>query len=70
MELRQKNFESNTNQITQVSKNKKKDVQFYEHLSFIIFPYLMKTVVLLCFVDSGRSLIDNLKSRHLIVLDE
>ena len=35
MELRQKNFESNTNQITQVSKNKKKDVQFYEHLSFI-----------------------------------
>lgn len=28
MELPQKNFESNTNQITQVSNNKKKDVQF------------------------------------------
>ena len=35
---------------------------------FIIFPYLMKTVVLLWFVDS--ILIDNLKSRRLIVLDE
>ena len=68
MELRQKEFRSNTNQITQVSKNKKKDVQIYEHL--LAYPYLMKTVVLLCFVDSGRSLIDNLKSRHLIVLDE
>ena len=40
MELRQKNFESNTNQITQVSKNKKKDVQFYEHLSFYYFSVL------------------------------
>lgn len=40
MELRQKNFESNTNQITQVSKNKRKMFNFYEHLSFYYFSVL------------------------------
>ena len=69
MELRQKNFESNTNQITQVSKNKKKDVQFYEHLSFII-SVLNENGRSAVFCGFGTILIDNLKSRHLIVLDE
>ena len=68
MELRQKNFESNTNQITQVSKNKKKDVQFYEHLSF--FSVLNENGRSAVFCGFRTILIDNLKSRHLIVLDE
>ena len=68
MELPQKNFESNTNQIT--VKNKRKMFNFYEHLSFYYFSVLNENGRSVVFCGFGTILIDNLKSRRLIVLDE